>query len=159
MDDQGLHLLFDRSPVGIYRSRADGTITYANEALARLLGYTVDELMRCNVEHDIELDPEVRRKRIASHYPGMTLDGFEDRWRTKDGRVVDVELWGHVVKTDDGVSYDASVLDITERKRSRDELVHTTQVLDQVVRQMTAAYWLTDRDLRIMRTGGSLPHR
>jgi two-component system cell cycle sensor histidine kinase/response regulator CckA len=156
MDDQGLHLLFDRAPIGMYRSRADGTITYANEALARLLGYTVDELMQRNVERDIEFDPEVRRRRIATRTPGMTLDGFEDRWLTKDGRVVVVELWGHVVQTDDGVSYDASVLDITERKRSRDELVHTTQVLDQVVRQMTAAYWLTDRDLRIMRTGGSL---
>ncbi|HEX4452762.1 MAG TPA: PAS domain S-box protein [Kofleriaceae bacterium] len=156
MDDQGLHLLFDRSPIGIVRSRADGTITYANEALARLLGYTVGELATKNIERDIELDPEVRRRRIASHYPGMTLDGFETQWKTNDGRVVDVELWGHVTQTDGGPSFDASIIDITERKRARDELVHTTQVLDQVVRQMTAAYWLTDRDLRIMRTGGSL---
>jgi PAS domain S-box-containing protein len=156
VDDQGLHLLFDRSPIGIVRSRADGTITFANEALARLLGYTVDELATKNVERDIEVDPEIRRRRIAAHYPGMTLDGFETRWKTKDGRVVDVELWGHVTQTDDGPSFDASIIDITERKRSRAELVDATQVLDQVVRQMTASYWLTDRDLRVVRTGGSL---
>jgi two-component system, cell cycle sensor histidine kinase and response regulator CckA len=156
MDDQGLHLLFDRSPIGIVRSKANGAITYANDALARLLGYTVDELATKNIEHDLELDPEVRRRRIAAHYPGMTLDGFETKWKTKAGRVVDVELWGHVTQTDDGPSFDASIIDITERKRSSDELVYSKTILDQVVRQMTAAYWLTDRELRIERTGGSL---
>jgi two-component system, cell cycle sensor histidine kinase and response regulator CckA len=155
VDDQGLHLMFDRSPVGTVRTRTDGTITYANDALARLLGYTVDELLATNVE-TIAVDPELRRRRVATHRPGMTLEGLETRWKTKDGRIIDVELWGQVTQTEGGPSFDALVLDITERKRQRAELVDATQVLDQVVRQMTASYWLTDRDLRVVRTGGSL---
>jgi PAS domain S-box-containing protein len=38
-----LHRLFDRSPVGMYRSTADGRFVYVNPALVAMLGYrTVD---------------------------------------------------------------------------------------------------------------------
>src|SRR5580704_12839169 len=136
----------------MYRSKADGTFTYVNQALARLLGYTVDELMACNLTHDISVDPSIRAKRVATQ---TILEGFEDRWRTKDGRVLDVQLWGHAVPTEGGVSFDASVVDVTEIKRGREELVRTATILDQVVRQMPAQYWVTDRELRILRTGGA----
>ena len=147
-----MFLLVDRSPIGMYRSKADGTFTYVNQALARLLGYTVDELMMRNLTHDISVDPAVRSKRVASH---TVLEGYEDRWRTKDGRILDVQLWGHAVPTEGGISFDASVVDVSELKRQREELVSTALVLDQVVRQMPAMYWVTDRELRIVRTGGA----
>ncbi len=34
-----LYLLFERSPIGMYRSTEDGRFLYANPALARMLGY------------------------------------------------------------------------------------------------------------------------
>ena len=62
-----LYVLFDRSPIGIYRSTADGTFDYVNPALARLLGYTVDELRTKNLNRDIYVDPELRSKLIAKY--------------------------------------------------------------------------------------------
>jgi two-component system cell cycle sensor histidine kinase/response regulator CckA len=150
--DPGLFLLVDRSPIGMYRAKADGTFTYVNQALARLLGYTVDELMACNLTHDISVDPSIRAARVVTH---TVLEGVEDRWRTKDGRVLDVQLWGQALPTEGGVSFDASVVDVTELKRQREELVRTATVLDQVVRQMPAQYWVTDRELRVVRIGGA----
>ena len=136
----------------MYRAKADGTFTYVNQALARLLGYTVDELMTRNLTHDISVDPAVRSQRVATQ---TVLEGFEDRWRTKDGRILDIQLWGHAVPTEGGISFDASVVDVTEIKRQREELVSSALVLDQVVRQMPAMYWVTDRELRVVRCGGA----
>ena len=38
----------------------------------------------------------------------------------------------------------------------REEVSRTATILDIVVRQMPAIYWLVDRDLRILRTGGAI---
>ena len=140
----------------MYRSTAAGDFTYVNHALAKLLGYTVAELLALNLERDILVEPGVRRRRISSYQPNMVIDGHEDRWRTRDGRELRVQLWGHVVETDRGPSFDASVVDITELRRQREELERTAKVLDQVVQQMPALYWLVDRDLRVTRSGGPL---
>ena len=151
-----MDLLFERSPIGMYRSTSDGTITFANQALARLLGYTREELLQQNLNRDIYADPRERAHLIAKYRPIGVVDGEPVSWKTRDGRVLKVQIWGHVVETDDGPSYDASVLDITEQERQREELARTAKILDQVVQQMPAIYWVVDRELRITRTGGAI---
>jgi two-component system, cell cycle sensor histidine kinase and response regulator CckA len=155
VSDQGT-LLFDRAPIGVYRATADGTFKYVNNTLARLLGFSVEELMARNLNTDIHVDPTSRPRRIERYVRDAVVDGIEDRWRTKDGHIVEIQLWGHVVQTDSGLSFEAWVVDITAVKRQREELERTAFILDQVVRQMPAMYWVVDRDLKIMRTGGAV---
>ena len=140
----------------MYRSTADGAIHYANPALAKLLGYSHDELLRQNLNRDIYIDPIEREQLIAAYRPLGVVDGSAVSWKTRDGRVLKVRIWGHVVETDRGPSFDASVLDVTEHERQREELERTAKILDQVVRQMPAIYWVVDRDLTIRRTGGAI---
>jgi len=154
--DPSLYLLFERSPIGMYRTSEDGSFRYCNPALARLLGYTVDELMTKNLDRDIYVDATARSALIAKYRPLGVVDGAEVEWRTREGRILTVQIWGHVVESEQGASYDASVLDVTELKRQREDLERTAKILAQVVRQMPAIYWIVDRDLRILRTGGAI---
>ncbi|MFT3695778.1 MAG: PAS domain S-box protein [Kofleriaceae bacterium] len=157
MSDPELYQLVDRMPIGAYRSRRDGSFIYVNEAFARVLGYTVDELMTKNLATEIHADPARRDRLFRDHFDTKLLKGVEVDFRRKDGAIIHVQLWGHAVEMSDGtMSFDATVLDITEQVRQRDELERTAKILDLVVQQMPAMYWIVDTDMRISRVGGAV---
>jgi PAS domain S-box-containing protein len=159
--------LFDRSPIGMYRCDVPGRFHYVNPAMVRLLGYdSADELMSRNVARDVWADPDERARMIARYRPRGGVEGMRARWRTKQGRERVVLIYGLVTENPDdpdGAVFDASVLDVTEAelatselRRQREALETTAAMLDLVVRQMQAVYWVVDRDLRICRSGGAV---
>ncbi|MEO6776483.1 MAG: PAS domain S-box protein [Kofleriaceae bacterium] len=155
--DPELYLLVERSPVGMYRSSRAGVFTYVNASLAKMLGYTVEELMAKNLNHEVYANPEDREPIIERFLPARAVDGAEVEFRKKDGTTITIQLWGHALELADGTeSFDASILDISEVKRQRLELERTAKILDLVVMQMPAMYWVVDRELRIIRTGGAV---
>ncbi|HEY5937914.1 MAG TPA: PAS domain S-box protein [Kofleriaceae bacterium] len=156
--DPELYRLFDRSPVGMYRSHRDGRFLYVNPALARMLGYTVEELLTKNLNTDIYIDARDRARLIEQFGPSGQVDGARVRWKDRNARHITVQIYGHIVEHDDGSepSFDASVLDVTEMLLQHETLTRTTGVLELVVRQMPAIYWLVDHDLRILETGGAI---
>ena len=147
----------------MYRCDEAGQFYYVNPALARLLGYdSVDELLAKNVERDVYVDPSERVRLIAQYRPRGGVDGARVRWKTKQGKERIVQIYGHVMEDSDGLWFDASALDVTEvettnieLRKQREALETTAAMLDLVVRQMQAVYWVVDRDLRICRSGGA----
>jgi two-component system, cell cycle sensor histidine kinase and response regulator CckA len=164
LPDRELYRLFDRSPVGMYRCDESGRFFYVNSSLVRLLGYaSADELLEKNLERDIYADPDERIQLIERYRPEGGIDGARVRWRTKQGRELTVQLYGHVIEEPGGASFDCSVLDVTELetanaalRKQREDLATTAAMLDLVVHQMPAIYWIVDRDLRIIKTGGAI---
>ncbi len=147
--------MFDRSPIGMFRSDQSGRFIYVNAALAALLGYTIPELLLLDLD-DVYVDLALRQELLKQHFPQRKVDGAEIDWRRKDGSVVSIQCWGHIVEHDHGWSFDASVLDITERRRQREELERTKRILELVVNQMPAMYWLVTPELTIVRIGGAV---
>ncbi len=82
----GCDALCDRLPIGVYCTRPDGSITYANETLVALLGYASrSEYLRLNVERDLYDQPRERnlwRKRIDV---AGSLENAEAKVRRGDG--------------------------------------------------------------------------
>jgi PAS domain S-box-containing protein len=149
----------------MYRSTEDGRFLYANPALARMLGYdSVGELLTVNLTTDVYQDPDVRRRLIREHRARGLIDGVRVHWRTRDGRPLVVQVYGHAVEEEHGeASFDVSVVDITEAEAAsqklhdqREELERMARTLDLVVRQMPAMYWVVDQDLRILANGGAI---
>ncbi len=162
--DRELYRLFDRSPIGMYRCDEAGRLYYVNAALVRLLEYaSAGELLEKNLDREIYADPGERTRLLQRYRPEGKIDGVRTRWRTKLGHDRIVQLHGHVTEDPDGAYLDVSVIDVTEAEaahaalRSQRETLETTAtMLDLVVRQMPAIYWLVDRDLRLCKTGGAI---
>ena len=156
--DENLYRLFERSPIGMYRSSEDGRFHFVNAALVRMLGYdTVEEVLALDLDRDIYVDEHERPRLIATYRSKGVIDGVRAHWRTRDGKRLVVQISGHVVESEaGGATFDASVVDVTAIESQREELERTARTLDIVVKQVPAMYWLVDRDLRILRTGGAI---
>ncbi|HEX4423561.1 MAG TPA: ATP-binding protein [Kofleriaceae bacterium] len=162
--DRELSRMFDHSPIGMYRCDREGTLRFVNLALVKLLGYaSVDELLAQNLSRDIHVDAEERMRLMAYYRPLGSVHGARMRWRTKQGRHITVQIYGHVIELPDGPIFDISVLDVSELesanaelRKQREVLETTAAMLDMVVHQMTAIYWIVDRDLRICQAGGAI---
>ncbi|MGE0397495.1 MAG: PAS domain S-box protein [Kofleriaceae bacterium] len=152
--DSQLYTLFDRSPIGMYRSTRDGKLIYWNSALARIVGYSHEEMANVNVVRDLYVDPEERERLVAQFGPMGMVDGATVKWKHRDGRTLTIRLFGHIVESDGAPSFDASVMDITESNRQREELERTAAILDVVVNQVPAIWWMVDHGMRITRVGG-----
>jgi len=111
---------------------------YVNNAACRYLGYSQDELLSMGVA---DIDPELTPEFWAEHWSGLQRERtftFERPHKTKQGRLITVEVNANYFKFD-GQEYNlALVRDITERKRVENELVSYKNHLEDTVQQRTA---------------------
>lgn len=116
--------LFDRIPVGLYRTTPDGMFVDANPAMVAMLGYdSADDLMETNAA-DAYLDEESRREWLRRMERDGTVTGFEVRIRRRDGTVIWVEDNARVARDGEGniIYYEGSLEDITDRKATAEAL-------------------------------------
>lgn len=121
LDNQRNRALFERLPIGLYRSTPDGRLLDVNGAMVRLLGYPDRQTLLST--HAVKLygNPEDRvRWQQLMEQQGVVL-GFEVQWRRFDGTLI----W--VRESTDAAGrpadYEGSAEDITARKRF-EEAIH-----------------------------------
>lgn len=118
--ERQLHDAFERSSAGLAIGER-GVLVRCNRALCDLLGRGPDELMG----HDLVefTHPDDRDRTAAAHKASDPVQ-YEKRYIRPDGSVVWGLVGGAVVRNDRGqpLHYVASIVDITERKRTEEEL-------------------------------------
>ncbi|MDR7562992.1 MAG: EAL domain-containing protein [Armatimonadota bacterium] len=124
LESQAFRDLFERVPIGLYRSTPDGRLLRVNRALAELLGHPSPEaLMTRNLRAAYANPRDYRRWQEALRRHGR-VEGFEVQWVRSDGGRIWV--WGsaQAVLGPDGrpAYYEGSVVDITRRKVLEDQL-------------------------------------
>jgi PAS domain S-box-containing protein len=114
----------------------EGKIELINREIERLFGYARDELLGQRIEL---LVPD----RLRGRHPGFRSDFFADPQARamgagrdlfgvrKDGVEIPVEIGLNPIETDEGLFVLASVVDITERKRSETELRRSNEELER----------------------------
>jgi PAS domain S-box-containing protein len=122
----------ETAPVGIALGRfPDTTIIYANDEMARILGYKRSELIGQTAQLFIA-DPQDLENTIAALAATRVLKNHEFEVRRKDGSVISILASLSLMDLDGrstlliGGGYD-----ITERKRAEEELRKLTSVVEQ----------------------------
>jgi len=114
--------IVDNASIGINRSDEDGHILYANEASARMLGYSREEL--CSMAF-FDIVPDMGMQRWLDHSRLLRATGlrkFEAIHQRKDGTVFPVEVTANYLECGDETVCCSFAQDITERKRLEEML-------------------------------------
>jgi PAS domain S-box-containing protein len=123
--EERFRLTLEDAPRGMATVGTDGRFLRVNRALCDILGYSAQELVGMTfqaVTHpdDLDADLALAGQLARGEMPRYSL---EKRYIRKDGRIVDVELSGSVLRDASGqpLHFIAQVEDITERKRTAAE--------------------------------------
>ena len=139
-------LLIERVPVGIYSTTTDGMLLLANPTLRAMLGYSADEpLTDVNLDRDhTNRAQRLVFKRILEERG--EIRGFESTWRRRDGSVIHVSQSATAIRDKAGsiLSYEGIVEDITERKRTQEELRENRERYRQLVENATDIMYRCD---------------
>jgi PAS domain S-box-containing protein len=157
-----LQSIFRSAPTGIGLAK-DRVLSWANDTLCQMVGYTVEELLgqsaRMLYPTEAEFDRVGTEKyaQIRTHGQGTV----ETRWQRKDGEVRDILLSSSPLDPADwggGVTFTA--LDITERKRTEAALRTRTAQLEtlgrvsqEIVREMDLSrllHLIVEQAVRLM---------
>ena len=117
--------IFERSAIGKSMSRVDGKLNRVNQALADMLGYTIEELQKVDfaqITHpdDVAESQASVRRLLAGE---CTTYRMEKRYRHRDGHWVFADVSATLLRDACNVPlyFLASIIDITPRKRAEAE--------------------------------------
>lgn len=112
----------DRAVDSVFWINSSGEIFQVNDAACRVLGYTHEELVGKSIA---DIDPHFPREAWPAHWDELKRKGaftFESAHRTRNGRLLTVEVTANYL-TYDGEEYNCSVTrDITDRKLAENEI-------------------------------------
>jgi PAS domain S-box-containing protein len=109
---------------GIYRSSLQGNFLDVNPALIGMLGYSSAlEVLALDPQKDVFVVPAEYNHLVDEFRRNGRMDGFEVRWRRKDGATITVRISGRAVAGGDEPSdvLEAIAEDITERRVLEDQ--------------------------------------
>lgn len=144
--------IFQEAAIGMALIDPEGIIRETNPALQRILGYTHEEICHLGTSsfshpEDLEIKLKLYQEVISGKRSRYQL---ETRYLCKDGQVVWGRLNVSVVKNAEGklTFAIATVEDITEQKRDREELYHREQEFKALVENSPDIISRFDREFR-----------
>jgi PAS domain S-box-containing protein len=123
--EEKYRMLFEQAQEGVFVATLDGDLLDCNDAFVTMLGYSSrDELMALDmgsVLHSVTAEREAFCKEIEAH---NYVRNFELTVRRKDGTLLTAAQSCFATRDSEGQieRYQGFVLDITEKKRSEDEM-------------------------------------
>jgi PAS domain S-box-containing protein len=144
-----LQQLLAHSPALIYTLQIKGgeiTPLLVSDNVQRLLGYTVEEAASYDWWFNA-LHPDDRERVVETSARMRSLGGYtmEYRVRHKDGTYVWVEDSNRTLHRDAKTSESVGVwIDITDRKRVAESLLHSEERFRQLAENINEAFWMID---------------
>jgi PAS domain S-box-containing protein len=139
--------LFENSPVGIYRTTADGRILAGNPAFAQMLGYSSCEELASRNLNAPDFEPQYSRGQFTEKLEKEgRITGLESQWRRRDGSVIFVRENARAIQDEAGriLYYEGTAEDITERKRAEEALLESQALLNSIVNSTSDLIWSVD---------------
>ncbi len=138
--------LFEKSPIGVYRSAPDGRILLGNKSLYMMLGFdTLDEFSDYLQEKDSEINQPYRRSFREKVDQVGQIRGLESVWIRKDETAIHIRESAKVVRDEEGnvVYYEGTLENVSEKKQIEEELTHSLNKLSKLLDETVEALSLT----------------
>jgi len=122
--------LYENAKLGIYRTTFEGKFVLANPALIKMFGCnSFEELAEQDIAREFYVNSEDRKKLLKLANTKGEFDGFETLIRPKRGDIINVRIYGKVVKSKDKKTkfLEGVVEDITEKKQSEKVLLESKE--------------------------------
>jgi PAS domain S-box-containing protein len=135
---------------GYYEVDIAGNLTFFNDSLCRIHGYSRDELMGMNYRQyaDEETAKKVHQAFNRVYSTGKPAKGFDWEHIRKDGTKARAEISVSLMKDAKGqrIGFRGIMRDITERRRAEDALKESEQRYRTLVESSTDAILMTDKE-------------
>ncbi len=133
--------LLEASPDPVVVYDIEGRANYVNPAFEQTFGMSRQDLLGKKIDFVPEDSWPETEKAIARMMDGEKIQNFETRRRTKDGRVLDVQLSSTLYTDRDGRLEGNIVIlrDVTAAKKADQELKRYRDSLEDLVQERTAA--------------------
>ena len=145
--------IFENAIEGIFQVTLDGRVLSANPALVKILGYeSKDDLINSitNIGEQVYVDPGIRDKMVSLLLEQGELVNAETRFKKKDGTTIWVSFSSSLVRNDAGEPFavEGLLTDISERKKSEEEVLRLNEELEQRVIERTSQLETANTELR-----------
>jgi PAS domain S-box-containing protein len=123
--------LFDRVPVGLYRTTPEGQVIDINPALVQMLGYPDRESLLTVNASDVYVNVKDRQRwQTMMEHEGIVHD-FETQWRQQDGTIIWVRESARAVRDANGrvLYYEGAAVDVTEHKQADERTLQLNRKL------------------------------
>ena len=151
--EQALNLVkssLEAASDALYWMTPDSSIVNVNEAACRLLGYTREELLQLTVP---DVDAHYNTGLWIPHFNELRKLGtltFESEQRTKDGRLIPVEIVANYVRFGEEEFNCAFARDITKRKQAEEELRERENKLSTIFNLLPVGISILDQNQKIV---------
>ena len=139
--------LFEHVGCGVFISTKEGRFLDVNHALLDMLGYeSKEEFLKMDIEKDLYLNPQDRRRfRQMIEKEGRVVD-FEVEFKRKDGAPIPILLTGHVRRDKDGkiIGYEGINVDLSQRKVMEKQIKEAHDFLNKLIMSSANAIIATD---------------
>ncbi len=125
--EEKFRLTFEKAPIGMAITDIEGKFIKVNESLCEALGYSQEELLGLSFVHISHPDDLPIHQAKEQELLKQDISDFqmENRYFSKDGRIVDTILKVVVVRDSEGfpLHFNNQIVDITERKKMEKQLL------------------------------------
>ncbi len=153
-------IILDSIEDGYYEVDIAGNLTFFNDSLCNIIGYTRDELTGMNNRQymDEETAREVYKSYNKVYATGKPHKGFEYELLRKDGTTRNVEVSISLIKNSEGkgIGFRGVVRDVTERKLTEEALRESEEKLRTFMDSVTDFFAITDRNENLVYVNRSM---
>lgn len=143
----------ESAPTAMIMIDRSGTIVLANRESANLFGYAGDELLGQTIErlvppHSAAAHPELRTQYFAQASARRMGEGRDLTALRKDGSEFPVEIGLNPVATDEGTFVLAAIVDLSERRRTIEQLQQAKRALELSNIELQQFAYVASHDLQ-----------
>jgi hypothetical protein len=146
---EALHALFELTTAGMVEADASGRFIRVNQSFSDFVGYSIHELLGMRIEEVTH--PDFRQLHLQQ-FSALVFDSKpllqEKQYIRKDGSIVWGVVSGNAIVDDKGhfLYTHAVIQDVTNRKRTEQNLFHSERQMRLLAESIPQLVWLMNRD-------------